>query len=125
MTLSQLLKSSSFAAALAAATLTTGMAASGAIAAKAPHIQVQLAKPVESQMVIIRGAAVRCSDNSCSAGKSSSSAKHMCVKIAREFGKVTAFRMGKIQFDDAALAKCNGDKYVQAKHGKSSELAAR
>jgi len=126
MTLSRLLKSSTFAAAaLAAAALTTGMAASGAQAATGPHIQVELAQPVEAQKTIIRGTQVRCADTSCTAAKGSSSAKTMCVKIAREFGKITAFRMGKREFDAAALAKCNGDKVAQAKHSKASELAAR
>ncbi len=93
-------------------------------AASGPYFQAELAKPAPSTRMIMRGTSLKCEGNNCRAKKASTSAKNMCVSIAREFGEVTAFRAGKREFDTEALAKCNGDKRAQAKIQELERLAS-
>ncbi len=95
-----------------------------AYAASGPYFQAELAKPVEATRLIVRGTSLKCKGSTCRAGKASTADKNMCISIARKFGKITAFRAGEREFDAAALAKCNGDKRVQAKIQQIERLAS-
>lgn len=84
-------------------TTSTANAQSSQIAYKA-----ELAAPAKASQKIIGDSVVRCTGTECSGTKSTSAAKTVCSKIARQFGPVTAFSYKDQPFDEAAIAKCNG-----------------
>ena len=83
-------------------TATTAEARSTAIAYTA-----ELQAPVEAGREIIKGTVIRCDGTECIGGKSSSSPRTVCAKIAEKFGPVASFAYKGEAFDADALAKCN------------------
>ena len=89
-------------AAMTSLTLLTAEARSTAIAYTA-----ELQAPVEAGREIIKGTVIRCDGTECIGGKSSSSPRTVCAKIADKFGPVASFAYKGEAFDADALAKCN------------------
>lgn len=83
-------------------TATTAEARSTAIAYTA-----ELQAPVEASQEIIKGTVVRCAGTECIGGKSTSSPRTVCAKIADKFGPIASFAYKGEAFDAEALAKCN------------------
>jgi hypothetical protein len=72
------------------------------------YYQVELAQTVPAQKEQVRGVLVKCEGTECRAPVASSSARNVCISIAREFGEVSAFRVEGKAFDAEQIAACNG-----------------
>ncbi|APG63828.1 hypothetical protein LPB140_11455 [Sphingorhabdus lutea] len=71
------------------------------------YYSAELAAPATNDKNIVRSVIFYCEGTSCQAAMSSSSAKNVCVSLAREVGELTQFKAGKRNFDAKALAACN------------------
>jgi hypothetical protein len=77
------------------------------------YYQAELAETAPVQKELVRGVMVKCEGTECRAPIASSSAKNVCISISREFGEVTAFKVGTRTFDAEQIAKCNGKAKVK------------
>lgn len=59
--------------------------------------------------IIARQSVWRCTDGECIAKKSGSSARHVCVRLVREVGKLEKFSFRETSFDADKLAQCNNE----------------
>ncbi len=87
-----------------------GLGAISAVSAhakdKTPAYRATAIEPV-SDTIIARETVWRCTDGECRAKKSSSSARHVCVRLVREVGKLEKFSFRETSFDADKLAQCN------------------
>ncbi len=77
------------------------------------YYQAELAETAPVQKELVRGVMVKCEGTECRAPIASSSAKNVCISISREFGEVTAFKVGTRTFDAEQIASCNGKAKVK------------
>jgi hypothetical protein len=113
MTLSQI---STRSGALFAAVLTSSALLFGAPAAHAApasgYYKVELAQPAAAKKAIIRGVVFQCEGTTCMAAMSSSTARNVCISVARELGEVSSFKTGPKSLDATELATCNEKKKI-------------
>ncbi len=87
-----------------------GLGAISAVSAhakdKTPAYRATAIEPV-SDTIIVRETVWRCTVGECRAKKSSSSARHVCVRLVREVGKLEKFSFRETSFDADKLAQCN------------------
>ena len=57
--------------------------------------------------IVSRSTVWKCVAGVCTAAKADARDNIVCELVAREVGKLTAFRANGAEFDEAALAKCN------------------
>ncbi|SIN62287.1 hypothetical protein SAMN02745824_1042 [Parasphingorhabdus marina DSM 22363] len=87
-----------------------GLGAISAVSAhakdKTPDYRATAMEPI-SDTIIARETVWRCTNGECLAKKSHSSARHVCVRLVREVGKLEKFSFRDASFDADKLAKCN------------------
>lgn len=106
MTLSQNILARTLMFVMAAFSTAFMFTSTGAFAA-APYYHAELASPAPERNPITRGIAWTCEGTDCVAPKGKSSAKYVCVWIARESGELTAFSADGEAFAAEDLAECN------------------
>ena len=75
----------------------------------APSYSVSLATPVSVEQVISSDRLWSCNGATCLAGgEATSPAKHICSRIAKQIGPVTAFNAQGRSFSADEIAACNG-----------------
>ncbi|WP_229954754.1 CC_3452 family protein [Parasphingorhabdus litoris] len=73
---------------------------------KEPDYRATAIEPI-SDTIIVRQTVWRCAGGECVAKKSNSSARYICVRLAREIGKLKSFSHRGKPFSADALANCN------------------
>ena len=82
-------------------------APAGALAGSASYV-ASFAAPVSQPKLVSSERLWTCSDSVCTAqGAASSPPQHVCSRLAREMGAMTAFSARGVAFDAEALAACN------------------
>lgn len=114
MTLSQITaRLASMAGAIAVSSLLLFVAPVHAAPTNGYYYQAELTQSVPAQKEQVRGVLVKCEGSECRAPIASSSARNVCISIAREFGEVSSFRVEGRAFDAEQIATCNGKGKVK------------
>ncbi len=96
-----------FFAAAAAATLAlvpaAGIAQGGPVGY---YAATPVSAPAKTSLVT-RSTLWKCADGTCTAAKANARDGIVCELVAREVGKLSAFRANGAEFDAASLEKCN------------------
>ncbi len=98
-----------FFAVAAAAAATFALAPAAGIAQGAPggyYAATPVTAPAKASLVT-RSTIWKCGNGTCTAAKANARDPIMCELLAREVGKLSAFRANGSDFDAAALDKCN------------------
>ena len=93
-------------AAAAAATLAFMPAAGIAQTPRGYYAATPVSAPAKSSMVT-RSTIWKCGEGVCTAAKANARDNIVCELVAREVGKLSAFRANGTDFDAASLEKCN------------------
>jgi uncharacterized low-complexity protein len=99
--MSRFLAVAAAAAAMLALTPTAGIAQSRGYYSATPTTAPEKAS------LVTRSTIWKCSEGVCTASKANARDGIVCELVAREVGKLTAFRANGAEFDADALAKCN------------------
>ncbi len=73
-----------------------------------PAFKAELAAPTETKRHTIGDAVFACEGDTCRGTSSSSSARNVCVKLARKVGQLQSFSVKGEAFDAEELQRCNG-----------------
>lgn len=84
-----------------------GMAATPVTAQSAARQTAELAAPAKTAKVIGKGVVWHCAGTSCNAPQSDSRAAISCATLVKQVGQVSAFTVGGVALDEAALTRCN------------------
>lgn len=84
-----------------------GMVASPVAAQTSARQTAELSAPAKTAKVIGKGVVWHCAGASCTAPQGDSRPAISCAALVKQVGQVSAFTVGGVALDEAALTRCN------------------